>query len=192
MKIYNQDINDNAFICSYVGTIGMAHGLDVVLRATKYLKETFDTNILFLIVGDGAEKKNLERKAKEFQLVNIRFTGLVPKKEIPKILYASDASLIHLRNDVLFDTVMPSKMFEIMAMNVPVIMGVRGEARDIVLEAKAGEVMESENEQELLAAIALIKKNGRDYYHGRDYVSRYYDRNKLAQKMLDIILSTTK
>jgi glycosyltransferase involved in cell wall biosynthesis len=192
MKIYNQDIDDHAFICSYIGTIGMAHGLGVVLRAAKYLKEIADTSIVFLIVGDGASKENLEREAKESELANVRFTGLVPKSEISEIVRASDASLIHLKNDALFTTVIPSKMFEIMAMNVPIIMGVKGEARDIVLEAKAGEVMEPEDERELLSAIALIREKGQKYYHGRDYVSRYFDRDKLAQNMLDIILSTVE
>jgi glycosyltransferase involved in cell wall biosynthesis len=87
---------------------------------------------------------------------------------------------------------MPSKMFELMAMNVPIIMGVKGEARDIIVEAKAGETMEPENEQDLLNAISRIEKNGRNYYKGRDYVSKYYDRNILAQNMLDIILSSVK
>jgi glycosyltransferase involved in cell wall biosynthesis len=192
MNINNKYIQDDVFVCSYIGTIGMAHGLDVIIRAAKRLKKTSNAQILFLIVGDGAMKKKLENEAKESELNNVYFTGLVPKSEIPRVICFSDASLIHLRNDQLFETVMPSKMFELMAMNVPIIMGVKGEARDIIVEAKAGEIMEPENEQDLLNAIFRIEKNGRNYYKGRDYVLKYYDRNILAQNMLDIILSSVK
>jgi glycosyltransferase involved in cell wall biosynthesis len=118
--------------------------------------------------------------------------GLLPKEKIPNIIAASDANLIHLKKNTLFTTVIPSKLFELMAMNVPIIMGVEGEALNIVLDAQAGERMEPENEYDLLKAIALIQKNGRDSYHGRDYVIKHYDRNKLAQDMLDIIISITK
>jgi glycosyltransferase involved in cell wall biosynthesis len=192
MTINNKYIQDDIFICSYIGTIGMAHGLDVIIRAAKQLKKMSNMEVLFLIVGDGALKKKLENDAKESELNNIHFTGLVPKSEIPKIICFSDAALIHLKNDQLFTTVMPSKMFEFMAMNVPIIMGVKGEARNIIMEAKAGETMEPENELELLNAISTIRKNGRNYYKGREYVAKYYDRNMLAQNMLDIIISLIK
>jgi glycosyltransferase involved in cell wall biosynthesis len=83
-------------------------------------------------------------------------------------------------------------MFELMAMNVPIIMGVEGEARNIILDAHAGELMEPENEQDLLRAITSIRQNGRGHYSGRVYIAKYFDRDKLAQNMLDIILSVTK
>jgi glycosyltransferase involved in cell wall biosynthesis len=81
-------------------------------------------------------------------------------------------------------------MFELMAMQVPVIIGVEGEARNIVLEAQAGEIMEPENERDLISAINRIKKNGRDFYHGRDYIAKNFNRDRLAMDMLNIIIST--
>jgi glycosyltransferase involved in cell wall biosynthesis len=178
-----------AFICSYIGTIGMAHGLDVILRAAERLKNKSDLDVLFLIVGDGACKKMLEKEVIDKGLTKVCFTGMVPKETIHELIALSDASLIHLKREPLFAKVIPSKMFELMASNVPRIKGVEGEARDMVLEAHAGEIMEPENEQDLLAAIARIRQNGKSHYHGRAYVEKYFDRNKLAQNMLDIILS---
>jgi glycosyltransferase involved in cell wall biosynthesis len=183
MRIRERYADNNTFICSYIGTIGMAHGLDVVLRAARQIQ----TDVLFLIVGDGACKKMLEVKASGLE--NIRFTGLLPKNEIPAIIAASDASLIHLKKSKLFATVIPSKMFELMAMEVPVIIGVEGEARNIVLEAQAGEIMEPENERDLINAISRIKTNGRDSYHGREYIVKNFNRDKLALDMLNIIIS---
>jgi glycosyltransferase involved in cell wall biosynthesis len=187
-----QYADQDTFICSYIGTIGMAHGLEVILRAAERVKKISNLSILFLIVGDGACKASLEQATINAELSTVRFMGLVPKETVPELIAISDASLIHLRKNSLFTTVIPSKMFEFMAMNVPIIMGVEGEARNIVLEAHAGEVMEPENEQDLLKAIVRIKQNGKDHYRGRDYMARYFDRNTLAQTMLDIILSVTK
>jgi glycosyltransferase involved in cell wall biosynthesis len=188
----NQYADRNTFICSYIGTIGMAQGLDVILRAARMLKRTQDRHILFLLVGDGACKDALEQMVEDEKFSMIRFVGLVPKETIPEYIAISDASLVHLKNNPLFATVIPSKMFELMAMNVPIIMGVKGEARNIVLDARAGEAMEPENEQDLLKAIDIIRKNDKEHYHGRACIKKYYDRNNLAQNMLDIILSTSK
>jgi glycosyltransferase involved in cell wall biosynthesis len=192
MILENFTIDDNTFICSYVGTVGMAHGLDVVLRAAQRLKEYNTTDILFLIVGEGASRQSLQEKAKLLGLTNVRFTGILPKRKIPEILSVSGASLIHLKKNPLFKTVIPSKLFELIAMEVPIIMGVEGEAREIMMSCGAGEVMEPENEQDLLCAISTIQTKGRRCYHGREHMMKRFDRNKLADNMLNIIISTTK
>ena len=129
----------NKFVCSYVGTIGMAHGLDVVLRAAQILKQKGRTDIAFCLVGDGARKSRLQTMTQHLGLNEwVRFPGMLPKSDIPKVLASSDVLLVHLRSCELFETVIPSKIFETMAMERPIIMGVAGEAYDIVDEAHAG------------------------------------------------------
>jgi glycosyltransferase involved in cell wall biosynthesis len=189
LRSYSHHIDHKTFICSYIGTIGMAHGLEVVIRAAQELKKRSNSNIVFLIVGDGACKNTIEQKAIAASLSTVHFMGLVPKEYVPELIAVSDASLIHLRKSSLFTKVIPSKIFESMAMNVPIIMGVEGDVRNIVLEAHAGEVMDPENEYDLIAAIDKIKENGKEHYRGRAYVEKYFDRNKLAKNMLDIIVS---
>jgi len=84
-----------AFICSYIGTIGMAHGLDIVLRASQLLKNNNSGNsVAFLIAGDGTEKHRLETEARIQNLSNVHFLGLIPKDKVPILLQASDAALI--------------------------------------------------------------------------------------------------
>jgi glycosyltransferase involved in cell wall biosynthesis len=98
------------FVASFVGTLGMAHGLDTVLDAAERLRDRKD--ILFWLVGEGARRVPLEADAKRRALDNVRFEGQVPREEIPGVLAASDAALVLLRPDPLFETVLPSKMFE--------------------------------------------------------------------------------
>ncbi len=88
---------DGKFVCSYVGTIGMAHGLEVVIRAARILQERGRRDIAFLIVGDGARREELERLAKEAGVNDqILFTGRMSRDQMPTVPASSDACLVHL------------------------------------------------------------------------------------------------
>ncbi|MBN1578445.1 MAG: glycosyltransferase family 4 protein [Chitinispirillaceae bacterium] len=178
---------EGRFVCSYIGTVGMAHGLEVVLEAAKICKNTGRDSDLFWIVGDGAQRTDLEADARENGLDNIIFTGRLPKEEMPEIITASDCCLVHLKKSELFGTVIPSKIFELMAMNIPIIMAVGGEAQDIVIQGNAGVVMEPDDPLSLLQCIDMIRKKGGGSFSGREYVAHNYNRNTLALKMLSII-----
>jgi len=126
------------FVCSYVGTIGMACGLEVVLRAAKKLKVNEVSDIHFLLVGDGASRESLAIEAEKEGLNDyISFIGRQPKELIPSLLATSDVCLIHLRKTDLFTTVLPSKIFEAAGMKRPLINGVDGDAAKLVKKAHA-------------------------------------------------------
>lgn len=183
----------NKTVISYVGTIGMAHGLEIVLETAK---KTKDKDWLFLIVGDGARRLELEKKAKSMNLENVIFTGRLAKQDMPKIWSAIDISFIHLKKSDLFTTVIPSKMFEAMAMELPTIMGVNGEARDILEKSESGLYIEPENVDEFILAIETIisSKELREKMalKGRSFVSENFDRDKLAKNFLEIIKKVVK
>jgi glycosyltransferase involved in cell wall biosynthesis len=184
-QVRSQWRGDGRFVCAYIGTVGMAHGLDVIVRAARKLKETGRDDIVFWIVGDGAERSRLENVCWAEGLDQVVFTGLVPKSRIAEVIASCDACLVHLRKTDLFETVIPSKIFEIMAMNVPIVMGVNGQAQRIVLSGRAGLTMTPEDQESLLAGIEAIARDRASYSHGRDYVARHFDRNVLAMRLLD-------
>lgn len=159
----------NSFVISYVGTLGRAHGLSVVLDAADQLQD--ESDLLFVLVGDGAEAELLKSKAEDRGLDNIRFTGRRPKEQVPDILFLSDVALVHLKDITLFRTAIPSKMFEAMGAKVPIALGVRGEAEEILTEANAGIPFQPESPDELVSSIEqlqndplLREKLGRDGY----------------------------
>ena len=185
---------EGKFVCSYIGTIGMAHGLEVVIRAAKLLKEKGRDDIAFCLVGDGAARESLEQMAKaEGVLDRVAFTGRLPKDEMPFALASSDVCLIHLRKCELFGTVIPSKIFETMAMNRPMIMGVEGEARAIVKAAGAGIDMEPESADSLVACLEQLT----DPMAGpetpelspRAFVAEHFTRDATADRFLDLLHS---
>jgi glycosyltransferase involved in cell wall biosynthesis len=182
---------EGKFVCSYVGTIGMAHGLEVVIRAARILQEQGRTDIAVLIVGDGARRSELEQlAAQEGVQLHVIFTGRMSRDQMPTVLASSDACLVHLRKTELFETVVPSKIFETMAMGRPIIMGVRGESREIVKAAGAAIEMEPESETDLVNGLLTLADDPafRESLSrsAREYVLEHYDRSQQATKMLNV------
>ncbi len=180
------------FICSYIGTIGMAHGLDVVLDAAEMLASAGRRDIAFLLVGDGAERARLEAEAGRRGLAGqVIFAGRQPRERMPTVLAASDACLVHLKGTELFGSVIPSKIFETMAMGRPIIMGVRGEALRIVLDARAGLEMEPDSPESLVECVRRLADEpalrAGLCESGRAYVQEHFDRDELAGRYLKLL-----
>lgn len=187
---------DDQFICSYIGTIGMSHGLDVVIRAAKLLKKEQRQDIVFLFIGDGAMREELEKQARMEELNNVFFLGRQEKKEIPQYYSISDACLVHVRNRQVYRTVLPSKIFEIWAMGKPVILGVEGNAAEIVKKAEAGICIRPENEAQFAAAVKKLADNKelvREYGgNGRRYVLQHFDRETISRDYLNMLKRTVE
>lgn len=173
---------EGKFVVSYVGNIGAAHGIGTVLEAATRLRK--DPDVIFLLVGDGAEWEELLQECKQRKLENVIFTGRQPREKVVGFLEATDVSLVLLRKREVFKTAVPSKMLESMAMSNPIILGVEGEAKRILEEAGAGLPITPENVGELVNAIERLHDNDklRDSLgrNGREYITRYYNRDKLA------------
>jgi glycosyltransferase involved in cell wall biosynthesis len=183
---------EGRFVAAYVGTHGMAHGLDTLLDAAALLKH--DPRYGFLMAGDGAERARLVERARAMGLDNVRIVGQLPKLEMPGIWAATNVSLILLRKSNTFTKVLPSKMFEAMAMGCPIILGVEGEAKAFLGAAGAGIAIEPENAVELAAVLerlagdpALCEQLGRQ---GAANVRQHYNRAALAMRYLDLLQST--
>ena len=179
------------FCVTYCGAIGLAHGLEVVLRAARLLRDRGRSDIVFLLVGDGARLDALRGEALRDGLDNVVFAGAFDRSVIPAVLSVSDACLVHLRKAKTFTTVMPSKIFEFAAMERPIILGVQGFARDFVAKAGCGICVEPENEEELVAAALRLADDAglrnRLGAAGRAYVIERFDRGRLAERYLGII-----
>jgi glycosyltransferase involved in cell wall biosynthesis len=180
------------FLAAYIGTHGMAHGLDAVLRAAKRLQR--EPNIRFLLVGDGAEREKLVREKEEKELTNVIMLGQQPKERMPLFLAAADACMVLLIKSELFKTVLPSKIFEAMAMGRPIVLGVEGESRELIEAGGCGLCIEPENDAELAEAILELAKNpqlakelGKN---GMSHVASRFDREILAGEYVEILERT--
>ncbi|MGA9040173.1 MAG: glycosyltransferase family 4 protein [Terriglobales bacterium] len=183
---------EGKFVVSYIGTIGMAHGLESIIEAATRMQQA-NPAVLFLLLGEGAEKERILTMAKSRRLTNLRFVGQQPRESIPHYIAASDACLVLLKKADIFKTVIPTKMLEFMSCARPVILGVEGHARKIIEEAQAGICIEPENAADLVQAITRLAADpglreslGRN---GRQYIQRKFSRRNTAVAYLDMLES---
>lgn len=168
----------------YAGIIGIAQGLEVILNSAKNFINT--PNIKFVFIGSGPEKDKLLQLKAEQNLINVFFLDAISKKEMPSVLRSVNAAIIPLRKLDLFLGAIPSKIFENLAMEVPVLLGVNGEARQLFIDkGNAGLYFEPENSEALTAAILKLIEDkemalqlGRN---GRHFVNEYFNRENIAQ-----------
>lgn len=181
----------DAFVVVFAGTIGMASGLDVALRAARRLRERRRSDIVFLLVGDGAVRAELEAAARAQGLDSVVFTGMVPRPRLPDLLAASDACLVHFRRKELFTTILPSKLFEDAAMAKPILLGFEGHAAALVREADCGICFTPEDDAALAAAAERLAGDPAEARrlgeNGRRYVLARFDRRVLAHDYLTIL-----
>lgn len=168
----------------YAGIIGLAQGLEVILHAAEKLRE--NNKIKFVLLGSGPEKPRLEKLKFDLKLENVYFFDAVTKAEMPEIIAASDASIIPLKKMDLFLGAIPSKIFENLSMEKPIILGVDGEARDLFIKkGNCGLYFEPENHSELaqccltLASNNMLRKSLGE--NGRNFVKENFNRNNIAE-----------
>jgi colanic acid biosynthesis glycosyl transferase WcaI len=178
---------EGKFVVSYIGTMGMAHGLETIVAAAAQLQDA-NPEIVFLMIGEGADKARIAALARERGLTNLRFVDQQPREKIPACICASDACLVLLRKTDLFKTVIPTKMLEFMSCARPVILGVDGQAREILEEARGGLVIEPEDSGALVKAIRCLAANpelARTLgQNGREHIVRMFSRHQTAEKYI--------
>lgn len=172
------------FIIGYIGTQGLAHGLDFILNSINELDEKFH----FLFIGGGARNNTLKKIAKINNMKNVTFIDFKPKAEIAKFISIIDVALVNLKKSDTFKMVIPSKIFENAAMNKPILLGVEGEAKNIIKSFNAGEYFLPEDKIDFIKKLKLIKSNldiNSNYYaKGLKRITNAFNRKLIAENML--------
>lgn len=169
------------FIIGYIGTHGMAHKLDFILKCAEKME---NNKIHFLFLGTGAEKENLLKLKEKLGLDNVTMLPPVPKERVKEYISILDVGLVNLKKSDTFKAVLPSKIFELSGMHKPILIGVEGEAQKLVEDYGVGLAFEPENEQDFRAKVGTMFSEFQ--IPKRNYVNilKDFDRNELAAKML--------
>ena len=164
----------NTFKVIFAGNMGKAQALDVVLEAAALLKAA-NSRVVFVMIGGGVDVLRLKNTAADMQLSNIVFLPAVPMAQVGKFLISSDALLVHLKKDLLFQITIPSKTQAYMCVGKPILMAVDGDASDLVRQSNCGVAVGSQNPKELARAVerlaaldssqlSQLGENSRKYY----------------------------
>lgn len=165
--------NDPRFRILFAGNMGNAQGLDTVIGAAKILAER-GALVRFDMIGSGVDVDRL-RSAAAAVPDTIRFHSARHPAEMGGMFAEADALLVHLRSDPLFEITIPSKTQAYLAIGKPILMGVRGDAAQMVEDARAGLSFEPDSPEALADAICgmltmsvderlQLGRAGRSYY----------------------------
>jgi glycosyltransferase involved in cell wall biosynthesis len=176
---------EGKFVLGFIGTLGLAHGLDFILSAAPQLAAE---GVAVLFVGDGAERDALVERVRAERLDNIRIMDAVPRQAVPGLLAAVDCALVNLRRSATFESVLPSKVIEAAALERPILLGVGGVAKQLVEQYGAGVAYEPEDTDAFLDATRRLRSSPEFYrrcQEGCRTLAQAFDRDLLAQAMMD-------
>ena len=171
------------FVVGYVGTHGMAHNLEALMGACDRCE---DPDVAFLCIGDGASKRAVREIVARKRLSNVVLVDSVPKEHIARYWSILDVALVPLRKDPAFTSVIPSKIFEAAAMGKPILLGVEGQAREIIDKYEAGVSFEPGNTEDFLDKVMLLHRDRALYARLSEHCARLaadFDRDTLAAAM---------
>ncbi|MBR0741394.1 glycosyltransferase family 4 protein [Bradyrhizobium liaoningense] len=180
---------ENKVVFSYIGTVGMAHGLQLILDAADACLSRVP-EAQFIIVGSGAEREELQQQAERRGLRNVVFVGRVSHDETIDYWRLSDVTLVLLKNTPLFRTVLPSKVFEALATGTPIITNVLGELERLLEPLGAAEIIEPDSVEALVDAIGeLAGDPARRHLLAANAATggKRYERRALADSMLEAL-----
>lgn len=184
---------DGKFVITYVGAHGVANHLEQILEAGKSLQ---DTNVLFVLIGQGMEKERLKNMAAEQHIANVLFLDPVPKKDVFKYILASDMGASVLKKVDTFKTVYSNKTFDYMSCRKPILMAIDGVSRELVEASGAGAYVEPENTEQYDTIIRQYLTNPdrikREGDSGYNYAKANFDREVLASRYLEQIEKIAK
>ncbi len=180
---------ENKFVVLYAGIIGIAQGLEQICDVAEQLQDQPD--IAFVLIGEGPVKHKIEKIKQEKSLKNLILMDQVPRDDIPQYISMADCCLVPLKKNDLFMGALPSKMFDYMACEKPVILSVDGEARSVLESSGAGIFVEPENRKDMISAILSLKSGSVDGTSmgllGREFVEKGYSRKQQALELLSIL-----
>jgi colanic acid biosynthesis glycosyl transferase WcaI len=158
------------FIVSHSGNMGEKQGLDVIVNTAALCRDV--DSLQFLIVGTGAVRQQLERRAADLELRNLRFLPLLETEEFRGLLSATDIALVTQRKNVS-DIVFPSKVVTYLGAGKSVVGSVitDSEVARTISDSGAGVVVEPENPGALRHALYTMKN---DNLEERNRLARSY------------------
>ncbi|PMC36607.1 hypothetical protein CJ195_14325 [Bacillus sp. UMB0899] len=184
---------ENKFLVLYAGNIGAAQGLGTIITAAQKLKN--DPSVVFMFIGEGVEKQKLMEQATSLNLSNILFLDSKRKEELLDYYEAADIGIVSLKKHPLFEITIPSKVFDYMSMSTPILIGVEGEAKDIVEKHNAGFFFEPENADDFVRVLKFAQSQPEKLNdirsHVKDKLLQSFNREKQAEKLSDTLTNMT-
>jgi|TARA_R100000479_G_scaffold33554_3_gene13964 glycosyltransferase involved in cell wall biosynthesis len=185
-EIENKYFKKDKINILYAGNLGIVQSLQTILKTAKMLQDQEENKIQFIFLGGGADEENLKKTARDWQLKNVTFIPRVVSSEVTKYLNAGDFLLVHLKKDDLFKITIPSKILAYLKSGKPILMGLEGNAAEILNKANAGYTFEPDNPKALKEQIIkMISLSHNDILQMGKNAKMYYSENLSITSSVD-------
>ena len=175
----------------YIGTLGRVDDCGQILDAAAVLKRRNESVIEIVLLGDGAEREALERRARHEGLSNVRFEGLVPKRELPRWLRDATCTIVVFRSLEVLNSCSPNKLFDSLAAGVPVVQNTQGWIRELLEETRCGITVPPGDGEAMAEAIVQLARDEvlREEMgsKARRAAEERFDREVLSQRMMEVL-----
>ena len=179
------------FLVGYLGTIGIANNLQLLLDVACL---TEDPSVHFVLVGKGALKNTLIERCQREQIKNVSFFDSIPKDQVASVLNSLDICYISLQDKPLFSYgVSPNKLFDYMFARKPIIYCINSGNKPVA-DAKCGFEIPSQNTQDICDKILEIKSLSKEKRQemgdrGYQYVCDNHHYDHLAHKYVELLFN---
>jgi glycosyltransferase involved in cell wall biosynthesis len=181
-----EPFQDNKINITYLGNMGYAQNLQIVLEAAKQIKYIMP-EINFYFIGDGVEKERLEKFKEENFLESVLIIGPVAKTKAMNLMHKSSALFFQLKDDLFFEKTVPSKVFDYMTAGKPILFGIKGEGKEILEQIKGNIFYQPDSTESFIDAVKKLKQNYSELAEyalkNRKVVQQYYTREKMVDKL---------
>lgn len=188
---------DGRFSLAYVGTMGLANGLNFVLDAAAELKRRGIEDIVFILHGDGMERSALEARVQAEQLTNVIFSNPIPEKEkIAELVAAVDVCMTIYKNVPVLRTCSPNKMFDAFAAGKPVLTNMPGWLGDLAEKEGTGVLVNPDDPADFADKVIFMRDHPeqlKDFsLHARFLAEKVFDRDVLAKQLENVLEKAVK
>lgn len=172
------------FVVLYAGNVGLTQGLEILIDVASGVSE--DSQIRFLVVGDGAGRKTLEHNISRSGLSSISLLPFQPEQLVNEMYASADICIAPLLRGFAYDTV-PSKIYTSMAAGRPVVASAEKDTETDVLlrESDAGICVPPESVTDLITSIRSLRSDpdraARLGGNGRQWIIKNYSRDTVIK-----------
>lgn len=169
----------------YLGNHGESQRLDVMIEAAALVGNAMHLHM----VGHGVVRSDLERLAARLR-APVTFYPPVKRADVVEHYQRADSCIVALRDDwKSFETTIPSKTYEVLAIGRHVTAVVKGEAARIIEDSGAGDLVASSPAAvaELWLALVRDRKRLDVGRSGRDWIQKYAELSSAAKHYMELI-----
>lgn len=185
---------NDKFILMHCGAMGKVNNLDFVIDVANKLKSYRD--IMFVLIGDGNQKKQLRKSIGEKNIDNVEILDSVPKVRLPDYVAAADICMVVIGDYPVLQHNSANKFFDSLSSGKPVLLNYSGWQRKELEDAKAGFGTELCNLEEFVGKIMELYNNKQMLSemgaNARKLAEQKFSRDKIAAEVLEFITTQHK